>query len=157
MKSISSKQLRLRIYTFAIDIGQLKILKWYSKNYKIKICSLPTAVNFGQLKVLRWLLKTENDLISLAQLKEKLCNSAASNGRLNILKWGCDNGYELNKITCIAAAYNGHLEILKWLIEDKNVVCNNRQLICLYSINHPHIQAYLHGLPLEKRCCDCVQ
>ena len=52
-------------------------------------------------------------------LAESLFNTAARNGKLNVLKWGEESGYELDNFFCedgIAdAALYGHLEVVKYL------------------------------------------
>ena len=52
--------------------------------------------------------------------KNKICNIAAENGWLDLLKWArhssltFGNGCEWNSNVCSNAAENGHLEVLKW-------------------------------------------
>jgi hypothetical protein len=49
---------------------------------------------------------------------ELICDLAARNGYLKVLKWAHNNGrLPLNKWTCASAAQGGQLEVLKWLYE----------------------------------------
>ena len=47
-------------------------------------------------------------------INDKICDLAASEGSLSILKWIRENGFSWDKYTCANAALNGHLDILKW-------------------------------------------
>ena len=46
--------------------------------------------------------------------KYNVCDIAASNGWLDLLKWARQNGCEWDSWTCSCAAENGHCEVLKW-------------------------------------------
>ena len=52
--------------------------------------------------------------------KDYVCNIAAENGWLDLLKWARSNQTvsEWDSWTCSYAAENGHLEILKWAREN---------------------------------------
>jgi hypothetical protein len=43
--------------------------------------------------------------------------SAASHGHLNILKWAHENGYTWDEWVYISAAEHGHLHVIKWVYE----------------------------------------
>ena len=43
--------------------------------------------------------------------KKYVCNIAAENGWLDLLKWARKNGCDWNVLTCEHAAENGHLEV----------------------------------------------
>src|SRR5947207_3703945 len=46
-------------------------------------------------------------------LKSHVCNIAAKNGWIDLLKWARERKYRWNILTCIYAAENGHLELLR--------------------------------------------
>ncbi len=48
------------------------------------------------------------------KLLQKIIDSLAKNGHLEILKWARANGCKWNEDTCSNAATGGHLEVLKW-------------------------------------------
>jgi hypothetical protein len=54
-----------------------------------------------------------------------ICDKAAINGWLDLLKWLRLNGFaaEWNHITCALAARYGHLELLKWIRENGFASC----------------------------------
>jgi hypothetical protein len=45
---------------------------------------------------------------------KNVCENAAKEGHLEILKWARANGAPWNEWTCVRAAEKGHLEVLKW-------------------------------------------
>ncbi|KAL6054560.1 Ankyrin repeat domain-containing protein [Balamuthia mandrillaris] len=51
-------------------------------------------------------------------LDERICHSAAWNGRLEVLRWARENGCPWDECTCVFAAESGHLEVLQWAREN---------------------------------------
>lgn len=43
-----------------------------------------------------------------------LCDHAAANGNLIVLRWARENGYEWTDQTCSKAAEKGHLQVIQW-------------------------------------------
>ena len=46
--------------------------------------------------------------------KNEVCDIAAKNGWLDLLKWARQNGCDFNSYVFSLASLNGHLEVLKW-------------------------------------------
>src|SRR5947207_1347241 len=55
------------------------------------------------------------DLLKWAKQNSYVCNNAAQNGHLEVLKWARQNGCEWDRWVCNYAARNGHSEVLKWV------------------------------------------
>ena len=68
---------------------------------------------------------------------KKLCNMAAKDGHLEVLKWARENGCEWNSNTCANAAENGHLEVLKWARENG---CEWNSNTCAYAAQNGHLE-----------------
>ena len=65
----------------------------------------------GDLRLVKWVV----DYYS-AKPTETTCILAATGGRLEILIWLKENGYQHQNGACfISAASRGHIEVLKWL------------------------------------------
>jgi hypothetical protein len=134
--------------------GYLEILKWtgFNNNWNNWNCIIYCyASEGGHLKILKW-LKSNGYIWSI------MCPWAALGGHLKILKWFRTNGCKWNDMIVSYAAEHGRLEILAW--------CRNRSIhginvcpwnlgVCEYSRNHPHIQSYIHSLPIEESPCGC--
>ena len=78
------------------------------------------------------------------EFKEDLvCNIAAKNGWLDLLKWARDrlvtfgNGCNWDSKVCRYAALNGHLEVLKWARENG---CPWDYLTCSYAVENGHLE-----------------
>ena len=78
------------------------------------------VIQLGDLKTLRRMylrgdLDDEFDSACI-QVDDTLCNCAASEGQLEILKWAIlEKDYPWNEGTFDSAALRGHLEVLQWL------------------------------------------
>lgn len=73
------------------------------------------------------------------------CMYAAINGHLNILKWAYENKYSLNSV-CTWAAGSGHLEILKWVYDEPDLwKCASKYDICNYTTKN----GFLHTEVLQ--------
>jgi hypothetical protein len=49
---------------------------------------------------------------------KKVCQNAAKDGHLGLLKWARSKGAPWGSDTCTYAAFGGHLELLKWACEN---------------------------------------
>jgi hypothetical protein len=90
----------------------------------------------NDLKLLRWVRE------------EKECawdyltsGNAAYQGNLDMLKYCCENGCEVNESTCAAAAKNGHLACLEYL-RSKNCPWDKRVCEFAHENNHIDVLAY---------------
>ena len=102
-----------------------------------------------------------NDLIKQIHIiinttNDKLCDKAAKNGLLDLLKYAHGNGYKWHgEFTCSFAVFNGHLECLKYLYENG---CEwDKNMICADSVLNGHLEClkYLHenGCILDELTC----
>ncbi len=66
-----------------------------------------------------------------------VCAGASLNGHLETLKWLRDHGFELNKFSCSNAAINGHLEILQWIMDNGGEWDNEAYY---YAKNNGHLE-----------------
>ena len=89
---------------------------------------------------------------------KSLFDTAAKEGKLEILKWGADSGYELNTIldkdTIANAAMNGHFEVVKHL---RTVGIEWDSDTCAYAALNGHLQllkwARAENCPWNARTC----
>ena len=89
---------------------------------------------------------------------KSLFDTAAKEGKLEILKWGADSGYELNTIldkdTIANAAMNGHIEVVKHL---RTVGIEWDSDTCAYAAMNGHLQllkwARAENCPWDARTC----
>lgn len=113
--------------------GDLEMAKYFSaqKLHYLDLfldCCLYGAVCAGHVPVVEWLLKVR--LVSPDSFEGEgdyeiygndslldLCDSAAANGRLNLLEWlrAQDPPYIWSERTCLAAAAHGKIDVLIWL------------------------------------------
>jgi hypothetical protein len=120
------------------------------------------AIPLGYLSVLKW---GKNHGYSYAFGS---CMIAAEHDQLKILKWLAQNYFEFNPKNNIdywqfagwKAAASGSLSILIWLHEKAGPEFAIRSpcwdySVCERSVNHPHVQSYIHGLPPDERPCNC--
>jgi len=73
------------------------------------------AIKYGWLDLLTWCSETKSEKDNYFNNHNVVCNIAAENGHLSILKWLISNGCEVSTQTPAFAAESGHLEIIKWL------------------------------------------
>ena len=67
----------------------------------------------------------------------RVCNTAAVKGWLDLLIWARQNGCEWNSMTCAYAAKEGHLAILKWARENG---CDWDSRTCAYAAQKGHLE-----------------
>lgn len=77
--------------------------------------------------------------------RSQICELAAWNGNLSVLKWARENGCQWNSYICASAAHNGHLEVLKWGRENG---CDWDKLYCKELIkrnNHHYVVEWIEN------------
>jgi hypothetical protein len=101
--------------TSAIRSGRKDVIEYALENG----CHCPTdcrvtAAAAGDLEILRYL---EDKFLGYDH-RVRVCELAAVEGHLDILRYAHENGYPWDGDSCRAAARNGHLSILKYLHEN---------------------------------------
>ena len=69
--------------------------------------------------------------------KYDVCEMAAKNGWLDLLKWVRQNGCEWNSHVCSNAAHSGHLEVLKWARQNG---CEWNRNVCMFASKNKHYE-----------------
>ena len=93
----------------------------------------------------------------LGEPAKNVCNYAASQGNVRLLKWARENNLDWSTLTCCRAAENGHLPALKYLHENgcpwDSGACNSAAA----KGQLPALQ-YLHenGCPWDSYTCCCA-
>jgi hypothetical protein len=98
-----------------------------------------------------WRVAQRNDLKLLRWVREeKECawdymtsHVAALLGNLDMLKYCCENGCEVNTGTCAAAAINGHLDCLEYLRSKK---CPWDERVCKDTHEHNHMDILTYAV-----------
>ncbi len=86
--------------------------KFNFDNFRIKFTVI--AAKLGYLNLLKWVWTG----LPAAQLnKDKICETAALGGHLEVLQWAREEDCPWNERTCANAALGGHLEVLKWTLK----------------------------------------
>ena len=80
--------------------------------------------------------------------KVRFCARMARNGRLDMLRFLCDEGCPWDRRTCFEAAYYGHLECLKYAHENG---CPCNEFTCSYAARYGQLEclqyAHENGCP----------
>ena len=80
----------------------------------------------------------------LSQYKAELCNSAASKGKVSILKWALDNGFKYSLGTCKYAIDANSPECLKLVLN--KMVASNKAKNSIFSSNSSFVEGrYLNS------------
>jgi len=109
---------------FAISCKSL--YKWLTNNgFPIKTSK--SNICLQNIDYYRLLLFPEDDI----------CDQAAYNGDLPLLKWARQNGCEWSGWTCAFAAKGGELKVLKWLRKNK---CHWGWRTCAYAARDGHLE-----------------
>lgn len=66
-----------------------------------------TAAEYGHIHILEYFNPP---------LNEKICESAAIGGRINVIEWALAKGYSWSNMVCTAAAMNNHPHVIEWAI-----------------------------------------
>ena len=98
--------------------------------------------DFDTTSTLSWALEKCSE-----NTKVRFCARMARNGRLDMLRFLCDEGCPWDRRTCFEAAYYGHLECLKYAHENG---CPWDEYTCLGAAEEGHLEClkYAH----EKGC-----
>jgi hypothetical protein len=96
----------------------------------------------NDLKLLRWIREEKE-----CAWDAKTSGMAADNGNLDMLKYCCENGCEINDITSAAAAGSGHLECLEYL-RSKN--CPWDTEVCEFAHKHNHMDVLTYAV--KNKC-----
>lgn len=97
------------VWGFTAIEKRLDVMEWLKLN-----CTLPPidyAIETDNLELLQW-MHTKNYGMSY------ICDEAAKQGNLRILKWAKESGYRTDWFAGDNALAYGHLEVLKWLLHD---------------------------------------
>ena len=93
----------------------------------------------GHLDIVGWCV----DYGSTVLFDPKLCETAALNGRLEVLAWARDRGspcvreyLSINSV-CASAALNGHLDVLRWARENG---CPWDKYTCIKAAQNGHTE-----------------
>jgi len=127
---------------YAAKNGHLEILKWVKETspqveFDREMCSLATVNR--HLEVLKWakINGAKNKLF------EHIYLYAVGHNHLDIVKWAYENKYPINGYNlCDVAAENGRLEILKWIRENISDQVDYTN-VCRYGARHLNILKYL--------------
>jgi len=104
-----------------------KIDKYCVEKFTLELCydgyfeNIPFNYIFSNNKVLVKCLSYFGNIKLLVLLKDKdynlsnVCEFAARNGHLDVLKWARENACDWDVNTCLYAGMNGHLKVLQWL------------------------------------------
>ena len=84
----------------------------------------------------------------------EVCNIAAENGNLDVLKCAHEHGCPWNAKTCVSAVAGGHLDVLKWAREHG---CHWNAKTCVSAAKGGHLDvlkyARENGCPWDKWTC----
>lgn len=116
------------IFTYSDVVTQRMLSstsKWWLpfRDLNSKVSLTVKMAEYGYLDLLIW-AHTNNFLCQ----HERICEMAAFNGHLEILKWVYSKGIKITHWVASSAAKKGHLEILKWL-----------------KLNYCHIDSFLYA------------
>ena len=99
--------------------------------------------DFDTTSTLSWALEKCSE-----NTKVRFCARMARNGRLEMLRFLCDEGCPWDRRTCFEAAYYGHLECLKYAHENG---CPWNEFTCSYAARYGQLEclqyAHENGCP----------
>ena len=86
-----------------------------------------------------------------------ICKLAAKYGKMNCLRWACENGCEWDNLICAIAAENGHLNCLEYLHEND---CKWNWWTCMYAAENGHLDclryAHENNCPWDRKTYSCA-
>ncbi len=130
---------------FTLELSHDKYFNMIPRRYITSTNSVIVTASayFGNIKLLD---KLKNTYIA-PKLDDTMCELAAKNGQLDVLKWA--NGCDVSEKLCNNAAKRGHFDVLKWLY------INNRlrtYVLCEYVAKGGHlpILIWCHALNLDE-------
>ncbi len=130
---------------FTLELSHDKYFDMIPRRYINSINSVIVFASayFGNIKLLD---KLKNTRIS-SKLDDKMCELAAKNGQLDVLKWA--NGCTFTIKLCNNAAKMGHLNVLKWLYLNNTLHTYD---LCEYAAKGGHlpILIWCHSLHLDE-------
>ena len=111
-----------------------------------------------EVEAVRWLMSQgeewENVLVDPSERRYAVCEKAARDGQLEVLKWARDRGCDWNSATCAWAAGMGHLEVLQWARENG---CEWDKDTCTYAAKGGHLEvlqwARENGCEWDEETC----
>eukprot|EP00873_Tetraselmis_striata_P018328 jgi/Tetstr1/438592/TSEL_027143.t1 len=103
--------LHRRLCTLAAGAGRVEILKWLdAQGFSWGEDTCTVAAMNGQVEVLHWAAAQDCDVM----VKDKLVlRTLVERGRVGVLQWGLQRGWELPRRTCDWAASAGQLKVLQ--------------------------------------------
>jgi hypothetical protein len=123
------------------ETNKLELLKWAREEKKCKWDSgtIDAAAEQGNLEMVKYCVANE------CPINETACANAASEGRLEILKYLREEAKApWNSYTANGAAQNGHLHILEYLVERKYDQFVEDACWCAAKYGHLDCLKYLH-------------
>lgn len=132
----------------AIENGHCNVVQWcLDKGYIFDNESLDYAVACGQKHIV--------ELIHTAGIRSfNICETAAINNHLEVLKWARANNYPWDERTCSGAAENGHLQLLQWA---RTNGCPWDVWTCHSAAVEGHLEvlqwAHVNGCPWNEDTC----
>ena len=125
--NLSAHYLDQNVVVAAAEEGNLHVLEWLwevtpqhiprhwweepGDDLEFSFSMIASAASKGQLKILQWALSKGLDT-------HWVCECAAVNGHLDVLRWARENKCVMNETTCAGAARGGHLDVLRWAREN---------------------------------------
>ncbi len=105
---------RLSCTTIAISNNHIDIIKWLYHSKFINDSLINYAAFCGHLQIVKWFWHYFGPDCNIL-----ICENAATNGDIKIIKWLRRKGCPWNHSTSETAAFYGHLELLEWLYINK--------------------------------------
>ena len=136
--SISTLELAWEVFPWGARV-RLPDGEEFTKNQEY-FCSQVAETN--DLKLLRWVREEKECAWNF-----RTSGQAAMQGNLDMLKYCCENGCEVDELHCAAAAEYGHLDCLKYL-RSKNCPWNER--VCQQAHENNHIDVLTYAV--KSKC-----
>jgi hypothetical protein len=122
--------------------NHLDVLIWLCNNgceIHAQTC-FDCVVDKGHLEILKWLYSKYNNILT----NDRVCECAAFNGYLNVIKWARENNFPWDESTCDSAVMGGHLDCFIWVVENG----------CLFDRSIMHRAARNGHLNILEWMCD---
>jgi len=132
--------------TAAAGGGHLGVIQWLHSfcdfDYDVAQC----AARGGHIHILEWLIDQ-----GTGEVREDICDSAAEDGKLEVVKWLQTKNFDCCSATTNAAAHGGQLDMLKWLHFENH--CELGDYICDQAVLGGHLEV-LRWLITQGASCN---